>query len=296
MPVPDKIINKFIYLYFFLGVLTGLTVEPAAAFDMRLISPQQEVAMGEEEFAKLKGQIPVSRDPRLNGMVQEVGGRIASVTSLPGARWEFAVFNHRSANAFCLPGGKVGVFTGIMPIAQDELGLATVIGHEVAHAARHHAADRVSQSALVNIGAQVLDGFLGGYSREARELWLAAYGIGTGVGYTLPYARDQELEADRLGLQLMARAGYDPRAAVDFWQRFADYNRRQGGGSIEFLSTHPVDARRISQLRAALPQAVAEYQRSGAQRRQQDDEIYDRRYGRPYREPYPGDPQYWRRR
>ncbi len=294
--MPSININKIKYLYITSCLLAGLATQPAAALDLGLISPQQELAMGEEEFGKLKQQIPVSRDPRLNNLVEEVGGRIASVTSLPGARWEFVVFNHRSANAFCLPGGKVGVFTGIMPIAQDELGLATVIGHEVAHAARHHAADRVSQSALVNIGAQLLDGFLGGYSREARQLWLAAYGIGTGVGYALPYARGQELEADRLGLSLMARAGYDPRAAVDFWQRFADYNRRQGGGNIEFLSTHPLDATRISQLRASLPQAVREYEQSSRRHRQNEQELDDQRYGRPYREPYPGDPRYWRRR
>jgi predicted Zn-dependent protease len=169
----------------------------------------------------------------------------------------------KTPNAFCLPGGKVGVYTGILPITKDEAGLATVVGHEVAHAVARHGAERVSQGLLFQLGGQALDVAMKNNSQTARQVALSAYGLGGQVGVLLPYSRKQESEADHIGLLYMARAGYDPRAAVDFWKRFAAYKDQHGGGQPEFLSTHPLDETRIRLLEALMPQAVAEYQAAG---------------------------------
>lgn len=222
--------------------------------------------MGLSAFQEIKAQTPVSRDREANARLQTVGARIARVAKLPNASWEFVLFDEPDQpNAFALPGGKVGVYTGILPITKDDAGLATVIGHEVAHAAARHSAERMSQGVAVQAGSSLLSAALGagGYGGISRELAMQAYGLGAQVGVLLPYSRTQELEADRIGLLYMARAGYDPREAIAFWKRFQAYNNAKGGGSVEFLSTHPLDNRRITQLEADLPKALAEYQRAG---------------------------------
>lgn len=227
-----------------------------------LISPSQEAQMGLQAFSQMKAQEPVIRGGKQAEMVRRVGQRIARVAPLPNAEWEFVLFDDDSPNAFALPGGKVGVYTGILPITKNEAGLATVIGHEVAHAVARHGAERMSQSMAVQLGGTVLSAALGADGGVTRDLALQAYGLGAQVGVMLPYSRTHELEADQLGILYMARAGYDPREAIEFWKRFAAYNARQSGRPPEFLSTHPVDARRIAQLEAMLPQAMAEYERA----------------------------------
>ncbi len=240
------------------------TVPETGRSQLLLISPDQETQLGLTEFEKLKSSTPVSEDAELNAMLQRVGQRVAAVAPLPNARWEFVLFDDpNTANAFCLPGGKVGIYTGILPVTKDENGLATVIGHEVAHAVARHGGERVSQALILQMGGEALESALSSQPAQTRSLVLQGYGLGSKVGVILPYSRAHELEADELGLLYMARAGYDPRSAVDFWQRFSAYTREKGGAPPEFLSTHPIDTRRIAQIEALMPKALAEYQKAG---------------------------------
>ncbi|MDJ0892384.1 MAG: M48 family metallopeptidase [Gammaproteobacteria bacterium] len=240
------------------------TVPETGRSQLLLISPDQETELGLTEFEKLKSSTPVSEDAELNAMLQRVGQRVAAVAPLPNARWEFVLFDDpNTANAFCLPGGKVGIYTGILPVTKDENGLATVIGHEVAHAVARHGGERVSQALILQMGGEALESALSTQPAQTRSLVLQGYGLGSKVGVILPYSRAHELEADELGLLYMARAGYDPRSAVDFWQRFSAYTREKGGAPPEFLSTHPIDTRRIAQIEALMPKALAEYQKAG---------------------------------
>jgi predicted Zn-dependent protease len=243
------------------------TVPETGRRQLLLISSAQEMQLGLSEFEKMKASLPISKDKEINAMVQRVGSRIAAVAALPDAQWEFVVFDEPNvANAFCLPGGKVGIYTGILPITRDEAGLATVIGHEVAHVVARHGAERISEGLLLHFGGQALEVAMRENTETTRAIVLGAYGIGGAVGVQLPHSRQQELEADRIGLIYMARAGYDPRAAVAFWQRFGRHSQERGGRQIEFLSTHPVDRTRIAQLEKLMPQALAEYQRATASR------------------------------
>jgi predicted Zn-dependent protease len=173
------------------------------------------------------------------------------------------VFKSPEANAFCLPGGKVGVYSGILPIAKNDEGLATVLGHEIAHATAHHGDERMSQAVVAQEGQQLLGAAADKTSQTTQQLLALAYGAGSQVGVMLPFSRKQESEADHIGLIYMARAGYNPQAAVDFWTRFQDYSKQQGGGkTIAFLSDHPVDSVRIEQLKKWLPEAETAFAQS----------------------------------
>lgn len=225
-------------------------------------------ASGLKAFQQIKAKTPISHNRSANAMLQRVGARIARVAPVPNAKWEFVLFEDKSPNAFALPGGKVGVNTGILPITRNEAGLATVIGHEVAHVVAKHSAERASHGTLVQLGSIALGAVLAsqGVSSNAQSLAKNAYGIGSQVGVMLPYSRTHEAEADHLGLIYMARAGYDPQQAVAFWKRFAAYNAKKGGRPPEFLSTHPLDSTRIRRIEAQLPKAEAEYRRVKARR------------------------------
>jgi predicted Zn-dependent protease len=226
-----------------------------------LVSKEQEMTLGLSSFDQMKKDVPVSRDPALNALLQKVGKRIATVAGpdMPNAQWEFVVFESKEANAFCLPGGKVGVYTGILPVTKDEAGLATVVGHEVAHAVARHGAERMSEGMLIQLGGKALGTAMAESDPRVQALTSAAYGLTTQVGRELPHSRAQESEADHIGLIYMARAGYDPEAAVQFWQRFMQFNQQQGGNSTpSFLRTHPTDEKRIKQLQGWLPEAKAQ--------------------------------------
>jgi predicted Zn-dependent protease len=249
--------------------LTGCSTVPITGrSQLNLISSSQEMQLGLSSFEKLKQETPINHDPAINSMVQRVGKRIAAVASpdMPNAQWEFVVFESKEANAFCLPGGKVGVYTGILPITKDDAGLATVIGHEVGHAVAHHGAERISEAMLLQTGGQLLGASISAADPRWQQVTLLAYGVGTTVGRELPHSRAQESEADHIGLIYMARAGYDPKAAIEFWQRFARYNQEHGGGSNSplagFLSTHPLDQTRIQQLQQWLPEAERVYRQA----------------------------------
>lgn len=229
-----------------------------------MIDPAQEAQLGFSAFEQKKRQTPIARDSAAQRQLQEVGQRIARVASVPNARWEFVVFEDKEANAFALPGGKVGINTGILPITKNDAGLAAVVAHEVAHVSARHGAERMSQGMAVQLGGAVLSAVLGasGYGGMTHDVAMQAFGLGAQYGLLMPYSRLQESEADRIGLLYMARAGYDPREAVAFWQRFSAYNAARGGKGPAFLSTHPLDDTRIADLQKAMPQAMAEYQRA----------------------------------
>src|SRR5256885_4077436 len=247
-----------------LAVVIGCSTTPVTGRrQLNIVSSGEEVKLGLSSFEQLKTNTPISKDAKFNAMVERVGKRIALAASndLPGAQWEFVVFDSKEANAFCLPGGKVGVYTGLLEIIQDDAELATVIGHEVGHATAHHGAERMSEAVAIQGLGQVLGS--ASSSQLYQSAFPLAYGGVTTLGRTLPHSRKQESEADHIGLVYMARAGYDPRRALDFWQRFAEYSKQHGGGSqgflSKYLSDHPVDSERIADLKAWMPQAVTEF-------------------------------------
>lgn len=245
------------YVAFFIGCAT---VPETGRQQLNLLPADEEFKLGLSSFEEIKKKTPICKDPAINALVQKVGKRIAAVANLPNAQWEFVVFESREANAFCLPGGKVGVYTGILQITKNEAGLATVIGHEVAHAVARHGAERVSQALVIQAGGSLLGRSISSSDPRVQSAVMLAYGIGTTIGVELPYSRMQESEADHIGLLYMARAGYDPREAIAFWQRFSEFNKAQGGSNVPaFLRTHPLDEKRIEQLKAWLPEALAQY-------------------------------------
>lgn len=219
---------------------------------LMLVGEGQETAIGQQAYREILRESVPSNDSEALAIVRRVGERIASAANKPDYQWEFRVINAPdTVNAFCVPGGKVAVYTGIFPIARDEAGLAVILGHEIAHALLRHSGERMSQSEVVGAGMA-----LAGASGVNPGI-LQALGLGAQYGLILPYSRTQESEADHVGLILMAKAGYDPRVALDVWQRMA---RNEKGAPPEFLSTHPADETRIQQLRAAIPEALAYYQ------------------------------------
>lgn len=224
---------------------------------LQMFSEKQERRMGLSSYQEIIEKEKLSLDPVSNERVQRVGARIAAATGRSDYQWEFKLIdNDEVLNAFCLPGGKVAVYTGLLPVAQDDAGLAAVIGHEVAHAIARHGGERLSQEILVaGVTAAVVVG-----TRESknRDLYAGLLGAGAAVGFLLPYSRLHESEADRMGLIYMAKAGYDPHAAVGLWQRMAAAGKGKAKPP-EFLSTHPADQTRIKDIERWLPEAMSHY-------------------------------------
>ena len=232
------------------------TVPYTGRRQIQLVSPNEEAQMGVQSFKEIVGKATLSTDPQINAMVQRVGSRIAAVTDLK-YQWEFKLIaDDKQANAFALPGGKVAVYTGMLPITRDEAGLAAVLGHEIAHVLARHGGERLSQQMGVQTVTQVLAG-MSSSNPATVQLVSAALGAGASVGVLLPWGRAQESEADHLGLILMAKAGYDPRASLDLWKRMAEASK--GQRPPEFLSTHPAEATRIQQIEGWLPEALTYY-------------------------------------
>ena len=238
---------------------TACVTNEAGRSQLNLVSGKEEMQLGVAAFDQLKTNTPISKDAKANDLVQKVGKRIASVVNLPDAQWEFVVFESKEPNAFCLPGGKIGVYTGILPITKDEAGLATVLGHEVAHATLHHGAERMSRDYVRQGFSQGLSMALSKQDPTVATWGQTIFGAGVQVGEALPHSRDQESEADKMGLFYMARAGYNPEEAVAFWERFKAYNEKAGGSEgFWFLRTHPLDTKRIDDLKKLLPEAKAQ--------------------------------------
>jgi predicted Zn-dependent protease len=229
------------------AILTGCTSGP------RLLPESYLASMANGEFEQMKQQMLVSQDPALIARAERVGRAIATQVDplLPGAQWEFIVFEDPQVNAFALPGGKIGVFTGLLSLATTDDELAVVMGHEVAHVLLQHGNERVSAELLRGLGAVAVLYGTRNRSETDREQAMLLYGVGSQVGVMLPYSRHHEHEADSLGLEIMARAGYDPAAGAIFWQKMG---AQSGGVMPEFLSTHPNYENRIQRLREAAGQ------------------------------------------
>ncbi len=211
------------------------------------------IQQGEAAFAQYKQQTPVSRNSSARARVNRVAARLRPVINLPGARWEFEVFEDASANAFALPGGKVGVNTGLLNIAITDGQLAAVLAHEMAHVTANHAAARIRNNQTIALGGAILGAVLGASEAGSQIGSLAQKG--GEIAFGLTFSRAQELEADRVGTIFMARAGYDPAEAVTLWERMGAQNR---SSTPEFLSTHPVSATRIRALQEFMPVANAQ--------------------------------------
>jgi predicted Zn-dependent protease len=234
------------------------TVPGTGRSQLLLTSEADEAQMGAQAYSEILKKERQSQDAQLNAMVSRVGWAIARATENKDFKWEFKVIdNPKVANAFCLPGGKVAVYTGILPITRDEAGLAAVMGHEVAHAIARHGGERVSQQSLVKTGLSVAQVLLGGDPQTGQTI-TSLLGAGAAVGLILPFSRKHESEADHLGLIYMAKAGYDPHAARELWVRM----QKAAAGSerpSEFFSTHPSEETRIKQIEEWMPEAMQHY-------------------------------------
>lgn len=216
---------------------------------------------GIKAFEKIKAEKQISHDLKYTQPVQRVAKRLQQVISMPGAEWEFVVFKDRSPNAFALPGGKVGVNTGLFKVIDNDALLAAVLGHEISHATAAHAQKRMTHAiAALVVGAiiyQALDHNEIDHAGEAA----AVYALAVFMLDSLPLSRRQEYESDRIGAIYMAQAGYDPRASVELWRRLAKYHAHQGAQRAEFLRTHPHDSARIKALEEFMPVAIAHYRK-----------------------------------
>lgn len=237
---------------------------------LSLVSDQEVLSMSLQQYGEFINQAPLSTDAKNKALVVRVGQNIANAVTtyykshgmesqLKNFSWEFNLVNDSQVNAFCMPGGKIVVYTGILPVTKTETGLAVVLGHEVAHALAKHANERMSQQMAVSLGGVALDVALSKKSAGVQQLGSAVFGLGAQYGVMLPFSRKHELEADQMGLILMAIAGYDPREAPAFWQRMA----ANGSKVPEFLSTHPSDATRAKEIQACLPEALKYYKAGG---------------------------------
>ncbi len=254
-----KVIRFFLFALI-LAIAACTTVPQTGRSALHLVPSDQLASMAAAQFGELKQNTPISTDPTYNAMMRRVGDRIARVAApdLPNAPWEFVVFEDDSQiNAFAMPGGKVAVYTGLFRVVRTDAELAIVMGHEIAHVAAGHGNERVSQQLLATGGAIALAIGTNDMDSSDQALIMAAYGAGATLGVLLPYSRFHESEADEIGLIYAARAGYDPRAAIPFWQRMEG---EKDGAPPEFLSTHPSGNTRINRLRSLMPEAVREYE------------------------------------
>ncbi len=227
-------------------------------------------AMSRQQYSQFLQEHQLSRDMEKTRLVKTVGQRIRQAVSsyfaannmldqLRGFDWEFNLVAAEEVNAWAMPGGKVVVYEGILPLTEDAAGLAVVLGHEIAHTVARHGKERMTQMLLVQMGGLALDAALQEQPAQTRALWMQAFGLGAQVGVVLPYSRVHENEADRLGMIFMAMAGYHPSRAITFWEKMAA--SQPGAKPPAFLSTHPSDATRIANMKRNLPEALRYYTR-----------------------------------
>lgn len=234
---------------------------------MLLVSDQEVLSLSLQQYGEFIKAAPLSTNKKNTELVKKVGQKIAIAVEtylkangyeaeVANFQWEFNLVASNDVNAFCMPGGKIVVYEGILPITQDETGLAVVMGHEVAHAVAKHANERMSQQLATQQVGGIVGGALGGTSAKTQEIASLAFGVGSQYGYMLPHSRKQELEADELGLIFMAMAGYNPASAEAFWTRMS---ANSSSSVAEFMSTHPSDDTRIKKIREHLPKAQQYY-------------------------------------
>ena len=236
---------------------------------LNMLPESEVIAMSLTSYNEFMKENPVSPDRSNAELVRKVGSDIADAVTkyfnenklasrLEGYKWEFNLVDDKTPNAWCMPGGKVVVYSGILPYTQDQNGLAVVLSHEIAHAVARHGNERMSQTLLAQFGGMALSEALKQKPAETQAIFNTAFGIGAQVGVLLPFSREHELEADKLGLIFMAMAGYDPNAAISFWQRMSAIG---GEKPPEFISTHPSDEKRISKIKAAMPEVMKYYKK-----------------------------------
>ena len=242
-----------------LTIASGCSTVPITGRrSFNLVPDSQAQSLGADAYRQVLNAAKLVRSGPDYDRVVRVGRRLAAVSDEPNLTWEFNLIDDpKTVNAFCLPGGKVAVYTGILPVAQDDAGLAFVMGHEIGHAVARHGSERMTNQLALSVGQVGLAELLGRKDATTRQLVLSAFGAGAAVGVMLPFGRAQESEADRIGLHYMARAGYDPHEAPRFWERMEALS----GGSQPptFLSTHPSDATRVRDLEKLIPEAMREY-------------------------------------
>jgi predicted Zn-dependent protease len=245
------------------GALAGCANNPhLGRSQLMLVSDDELNRAGAQAWQQIRRQHRRADDAAMRRQVSRIGGEIAQSSQLTNLNWEFEVFEG-PPNAFVLPGGKVGYFTGMKPLADNDAKVANILGHEAAHVASRHAAERMSQQMVASIGVGVASALITGAASDNRQAGQLAGLLGAGITYgvLMPYSRQHELEADSLGLRFMAAAGYDPREAPKFWEGMQRESERRGSPP-EFLSTHPSDVSRIAALNQQMPEAEALFQRS----------------------------------
>ena len=261
-----------ISVFFFLSVLFSScsTVPITGRSQLNLISDNEMLSLSFSQYDQFLKDNKESTNQRDINLVNKVGKRIAGAvqkyfaeknlsSQLDGYKWEFHVIESKQVNAWCMPGGKVVVYTGIFPLTRTESGLAVVLGHEIAHAVAKHGNERMSQALLTQLGGAALSQAIKDKPLETQNIFMAAFGVGAQLGVLLPFSRTQESEADHLGLIFMAIAGYNPNEALDFWQRMAEYQK--GNAPPEFLSDHPSDQSRIEDIKQEMPEAMTYYRK-----------------------------------
>jgi predicted Zn-dependent protease len=259
--------TKFITIVAFIFLLSACSKVPITKRkQMHLLPESTMISLSLTEYRSFLKQHPAATSGAEAQMVKNVGAKIQSAVTrymnqngyadrIKGYQWEFNLVNSPDVNAWCMPGGKVVVYSGLLPLTQDETGIAIVMGHEIAHAVAQHGNERMSQMLLAATGGIVLDVALSQKSAQTRNIFLASYGIGSTLGI-LAYSRTHETEADKLGIVFAAMAGYDPQLSIPFWQRMS---QKGGAKPPEFLSTHPSDQTRINNLKKFMPEAMKYY-------------------------------------
>lgn len=268
---PKKIIiGKYPIIIVLLILVSCSTVPLTGRRQLSLVPESDMISLSLTEYDKFISSNKLSADKNKVAMVKRVGERIAKAVesymstaglakNLEGYKWEFNLVEDSTVNAWCMSGGKVVVYTGLLPLAQSEAALATVMGHEIAHAVARHGSERMSDQMLLQLGGTALSAALEQKPEQTRQIALAAYGVGSQYGVILPFSRQNEYEADYMGLIFMAMAGYDPNESIGFWEKMA---QKGGSKQPEFLSTHPVDANRIARIKEKIPEAIAYYNKA----------------------------------
>lgn len=267
-----KFINRIVSVFvIFLFMVACAEVPITHRQSLQLLPESQLATLSLQEYDKVLKKSKLSTNRQQVQMVRQVGFKIAKAaeaflseagmqSQIRNLKWEFNLIqDDKAANAWVMPGGKAAVYTGILPYTRNETGLAVVLGHEIAHAMAGHGNERMSQGLLAQMGGMALSAALSENSPQTQNLFMQAYGAGATVGLLLPYSRLHESEADRIGLTLMARAGYDPREAIPFWQRM---NKKGERRPPEFLSTHPAPRGRIFNIKKYIPEALPYYSRT----------------------------------
>jgi len=258
-------INKLAITSLALFVLSACSTSTTGRKQVMLFSDTELNQMGAASFEDMKKKTPISQDKAINSFVQCVAKAITDNVPKSAHRgeWEVVVFDSKQVNAFALPGGKIGVYSGILNVTEDQDQLGAIIGHEVGHVIEHHSNERLSANKLSNISLAVATVAVGASDVDNKGLWMAGLGLGLQYGLIMPYSRSHESEADIIGQDLMARSGFDPKASIKLWQNMGKFSAKSGQGApAEFMSTHPSNETRIKQLSTHLSVSSTYYKSS----------------------------------